>query len=126
MRELDLRNNRIGPESAAYLSDLVRRNTTLTTIDLRWNDLGDVGAKNISVGLDANRTLLRLELQGNKVTDETLSLITPILMRNRGSTLAHAGKESLQTVTRQGEQLVLPFKVLQKEASSFAHEKYQA
>ena len=37
LSNLDLRNNNIDSEGAAYLAEALKTNSTITTLDLRWN-----------------------------------------------------------------------------------------
>ena len=80
---LDLRNNKIGPEGAAALSALLKSNTTLQVLDLRWNEIGPAGGRSLLAALQSNKSLKSLELAGNKVPDDVLQRIEGILSENR-------------------------------------------
>jgi hypothetical protein len=80
---LDLRNNKIGPEGASALSAILKSNTTLQVLDLRWNEIGPAGGRSLLAALQSNKSLKSLELAGNKVPDDVLQRIEGILSENR-------------------------------------------
>ncbi|OQS01432.1 hypothetical protein ACHHYP_00778 [Achlya hypogyna] len=82
LTHLDLRNNSVGPDGAAFLAAGLKRNRTLQEIDLRWNDVGSIGGHALSDMLQENPTLLRLHLMGNNVSMATVELIEACLRRN--------------------------------------------
>jgi len=80
---LDLRNNKLGPDCAKYLGEMIRENSTLTTMDLSWNDLGIEGGKVLLEHFQANHSLVDCQLSGNRIAEDTLHAIAFILRRNR-------------------------------------------
>jgi Ran GTPase-activating protein (RanGAP) involved in mRNA processing and transport len=75
IEELDLRNNKIGPQSASILAHQIKHNTTLRRLDLRWNNVGLVGGRALLDVLKWNKTVLYLELAGNEVPEDLLRAI---------------------------------------------------
>jgi hypothetical protein len=55
-----LSNNKLGPESAPILAELIKRNTVLTALKLDAVHLGPRGAELIAEALGSNTTLERL------------------------------------------------------------------
>jgi hypothetical protein len=82
--KVDLRNNRIGSNSAVYLNDIIRHNATIEILDLRWNEIGNEGAKQLISALQSNNTVKQLELAGNNINEDTLLLMMDCLNRNKG------------------------------------------
>mmetsp|Transcript_3851 Transcript_3851/g.9295 ORF Transcript_3851/g.9295 Transcript_3851/m.9295 type:complete len:432 (-) Transcript_3851:32-1327(-) len=83
MVQLDLRNNKIGPECGKHLGEMIRENRTLTHLDLSWNDLGPEGGKALLSGIQANHSLIDCQLSGNRIAEDTLHAIAFVLRRNR-------------------------------------------
>jgi len=83
MVQLDLRNNKIGPECGKHLGEMIRENRTLTHLDLSWNDLGPEGGKALLAGIQANHSLIDCQLSGNRIAEDTLHAIAFVLRRNR-------------------------------------------
>mmetsp|Transcript_33999 Transcript_33999/g.87918 ORF Transcript_33999/g.87918 Transcript_33999/m.87918 type:complete len:426 (+) Transcript_33999:56-1333(+) len=83
MVQLDLRNNKIGPECGRHLGEMLRENSTLSHMDLSWNDLGPEGGKALLAGIQANHTLIDCQLSGNRIAEDTLHAIAFVLRRNR-------------------------------------------
>lgn len=83
---LDLRNNKIGPECGPVLGQMLKENRGLTHLDLSWNDLGIEGGKALMVGIQANQTIIDCQLSGNRVAEDTLHSIAFVLRRNRQQT----------------------------------------
>ena len=59
--------NKLRPEGAAHVSEMLKVNSTLQSISLYNNELGDEGAEHISQALQVNRTLKELILQSNRI-----------------------------------------------------------
>lgn len=79
LQDLDLRNNKIGPQAAQYLALSLKHNTCMRRVDLRWNAVGLTGAKSLLDTMKWNYTLTNLELTGNDVPDDILHAIgTPL------------------------------------------------
>ena len=74
-----MRNNRIGPEGAAAISNMLKSNSCLQRLDLRWNEIGPIGARNLVSGLQRNQALKSLEIAGNKVPEDITALIEEAL-----------------------------------------------
>jgi Ran GTPase-activating protein (RanGAP) involved in mRNA processing and transport len=72
LRELDLRNNKIGPQAAQYFSIALKHNTFLRKLDLRWNAVGLTGAKALLDTFKWNFTLTNVDLTGNDVPDDII------------------------------------------------------
>lgn len=69
---LDLRNNRIGPDSATAIARIVSANRSITRLDLSWNEIGPAGGRALLRALHANRALTALTVRGNSFDDETV------------------------------------------------------
>lgn len=81
--QLDLRNNKIGPECGRHLGEMLRENSAITHLDLSWNDLGPEGGKALLNGIQANHCLIDCQLSGNRIAEDTLHAIAFVLRRNR-------------------------------------------
>ncbi|KAJ3157437.1 hypothetical protein HDU86_003329 [Geranomyces michiganensis] len=82
LQELDLRNNKIGPEGAASLAQSLKHNLSLQKLDLRWNNIGLTGCKALVDMLKWNTALEEIQLAGNEVPDELAKSIAIALERN--------------------------------------------
>lgn len=80
---VDLRNNKIGSESGPVLGDMLQANHTLSHLDLSWNELGPDGGTALLNGLQSNHTLIDCQLSGNRIKEDTLHAIAFVLRRNR-------------------------------------------
>jgi Ran GTPase-activating protein (RanGAP) involved in mRNA processing and transport len=69
LESLYLNENNIGPEGAAYISELLKDHPTITELDLEQNCLGADGVAYIGEMLAKNKTLLKLDLTNNKIGD---------------------------------------------------------
>ena len=67
LKELDLRNNNIGPDGAIALSKALKRNQVLSTLDLRWNDIGSIGGQALLEAVQVNQTCASILLSGNNI-----------------------------------------------------------
>jgi hypothetical protein len=59
---LDLYNQRIGDNGAKYLADVLKINTSITSIDLWSNNIGDDGAKYLADALKTNTSITNIYL----------------------------------------------------------------
>jgi Leucine Rich repeat len=69
LQTIDLRNNKIGPQSCAVMAACLKHNTTLRRVDLRWNSMGLLGGKAFADLLQLNKTLTDVEVTGNEIPD---------------------------------------------------------
>ncbi|KAI8855026.1 hypothetical protein BC829DRAFT_107797 [Chytridium lagenaria] len=103
LQHLDLRNCKIGPQSAICLSQGLRHNTNLRILgkvfssinyvntfncccffsDLRWNNVGIIGGRAFVEALKWNMVITEIELTGNEIPDDVLRSIGIALDRNR-------------------------------------------
>ncbi|TPX69775.1 hypothetical protein SpCBS45565_g02220 [Spizellomyces sp. 'palustris'] len=83
LEELDLRNNKIGPNGCQSLALCLRNNTTLRCLDLRWNNIGLLGSKALVDLLKWNTVLEEIQLAGNEVPDDIARAIGNAVERNR-------------------------------------------
>eukprot|EP01006_Ploeotia_vitrea_P040674 TRINITY_DN66446_c0_g2_i1.p1 TRINITY_DN66446_c0_g2~~TRINITY_DN66446_c0_g2_i1.p1 ORF type:complete len:1081 (+),score=140.50 TRINITY_DN66446_c0_g2_i1:81-3245(+) len=68
--KLNLSNNKIGPEGAAFLADLLEENQTLRVLNLNQNKIGDEGGEALIKALtDRNDTLTELWTEGNGLSN---------------------------------------------------------
>ncbi|OMJ85977.1 hypothetical protein SteCoe_12611 [Stentor coeruleus] len=72
LQNLDLRNNRIGPEGASYISKFIENSTSIVKIDLRWNEIGVLGAKKLLSSISQSRSLKIIDLSGNKIPEDLI------------------------------------------------------
>ncbi|CAG9329321.1 unnamed protein product [Blepharisma stoltei] len=79
VQTLDIRNNRIGPEGAGYIADLIETNKSLVKIDLRWNDIGASGARSLLSALRKPHAIQSIEVSGNKIPEDLLQQLEQIL-----------------------------------------------
>ncbi|TPX59880.1 hypothetical protein PhCBS80983_g02141 [Powellomyces hirtus] len=82
LEDLDLRNNKIGPEGTQTLAICLKSNMALRRLDLRWNNIGLLGSKAIVDLLKWNNTLAVVQLAGNEVPDDLGRAINIALERN--------------------------------------------
>ncbi len=75
LETVDLKNNRLGPNSARIIADIIRDSTSLKKLDLRWNELGEEGGRQILAALQETKKRVTLDLNGNKIPEEILSQI---------------------------------------------------
>ncbi|KAJ3111995.1 putative aminopeptidase npepl1 [Phlyctochytrium bullatum] len=83
LQHLDLRNCKIGPQSAICIAQGLSHNTTLRTLDLRWNHAGLLGGRAFIDALQHNTVVLEIELAGNEVPEDVVKTISVALERNR-------------------------------------------
>ena len=108
---LDLRDNDIGSEGAAFIADALQSgsklrqlilsgcniepkgaieilnsltNTTVETLNLSDNYIGDDGANQIGLFLETNKILKQLSIQENRITDVGMASISKGLTKNKG------------------------------------------
>eukprot|EP01036_Dinobryon_divergens_P027218 gene27218-35949_t len=108
---LDLRDNDIGIEGAAFIAEALQAgqklrqlnlsgcniesqgaiaiisslsNGSIETLNLSDNSIGDDGASQIGLFLETNRTLKQLSIPDNQITDDGMASISKGLARNKG------------------------------------------
>eukprot|EP00729_Bicosta_minor_P008124 gene8124-biopygen266 len=67
VRKLAMRKMELGEDDGAAIGEVLKVNTTLTSIDLQQNKLGEVGGAAIYEALKVNTTLTSINLQFNKL-----------------------------------------------------------
>jgi len=75
VENIDLKNNRLGPNSARIIADIIRDTNSLKKLDLRWNELGEDGGRLVLEALQSSRRKMSIDLNGNKIPEEILSQI---------------------------------------------------
>ena len=80
--ELGLSNFWIDDNLASGIADMLRGNTTLTSILLDRNQIGTAGAKQLAIALELNRTLVSLILYSNQIGDEGAKQLAVALNSN--------------------------------------------
>jgi Ran GTPase-activating protein (RanGAP) involved in mRNA processing and transport len=83
LETIDLRNNRIMPQSAVVLAESFKVSHALSRIDLRWNMLGNAGSKAILDAVRSNSRLSDIQITGNNVSYEIQMELTRMLERNK-------------------------------------------
>ncbi|KAF9990533.1 hypothetical protein BGZ75_001406 [Mortierella antarctica] len=84
---LTLQNNSIGDDGAKALGEALKTNSTLTTLDLNNNSIGDDGAKMLGEALKTNSTLVTLDLRGNLIWWEGFLEFLELLKTNSTLTM---------------------------------------
>ncbi|KAJ8326783.1 hypothetical protein QVD99_005432 [Batrachochytrium dendrobatidis] len=82
LEELDLRNNKIGPQASQHVALSLKHNTRLRRLDYRWNNAGLIGGRAFLDLLKWNTTLTDLNLTGNEIPEDTHRGIVSALERN--------------------------------------------
>eukprot|EP01028_Stygiella_incarcerata_P008505 TRINITY_DN3711_c0_g1_i1.p1 TRINITY_DN3711_c0_g1~~TRINITY_DN3711_c0_g1_i1.p1 ORF type:complete len:637 (+),score=238.40 TRINITY_DN3711_c0_g1_i1:134-2044(+) len=133
LEAIDLRNNRITPQSAVILAESFKSSHGLSRIDLRWNMLGNGGARAILEAARSNSRLMDVQVTGNNVSYEIQMEITRILERNkslhgideRERVLHRALQRDLDgmRVVKEEEILALQGKMMAKETIAGQYQK---
>ncbi|OMJ78376.1 hypothetical protein SteCoe_21806 [Stentor coeruleus] len=79
IKNIDLRNNRIGPEGANHIAKIIENNLSIQKIDLRWNDIGLAGGRKILQALQRPHRVMTIDLSGNKIPEDLLNSIEMLL-----------------------------------------------
>lgn len=79
LTSLSLAENHIGDESVKYIADALQSNMTLTSLDLSGNQIGPEDAKYIADALKTNKTLTSLNLSFNYISNEGAKYIADTL-----------------------------------------------
>lgn len=105
LRTLNLSNNNIGDEGAAYLEQLLKTKGTLMHLHLNGNRIGDRGVQRLSNALCHSSTnLKKLYLHNNRlISDLSIDSLAHMLARNQSlntlwlinCTLTNAGRTRL-------------------------------
>ncbi|CAK9109398.1 Leucine-rich repeat-containing protein 45 [Durusdinium trenchii] len=100
LRDLDLRNNEIGPDGGVSLARALESNIGLQKLDLRWNSLGVRGGRALAAALEqTNRTLQFLNVAGNNVNAVDAVTIDKAIRRNKSpSQDLEVGVEQLRSL----------------------------
>jgi len=85
IENIDLKNNRLGPNSARIIADIIRDSNSLRKLDLRWNELGEDGGKLVLEALQNSKRRFTIDLNGNKIPEEILLQINDPTSTNRAS-----------------------------------------
>lgn len=83
LKDLDLRNNKVGSAGVQVLAQSLKHNHGLTSLDLRWNNAGVSGGRALVDMLKWNHTIRDVELSGNEVPEDILRAVESQLSRNR-------------------------------------------
>ena len=86
---LSLQRNNIDPDTARFLTKMLRVNNSLTYLNLTRNNLAESGARSIFKGLYQNTTLMKLLLEKNTITatnPDTARSLTKMLQVNKSLT----------------------------------------
>ena len=84
---LDLHGNRIGGDGAAALGECLRYNTSLTTLNLNGSGIGDDGAAALGECLRNNASLKKLDLQRNQIVGNGAAALGECLKCNKSLTM---------------------------------------
>ncbi|KAG0375255.1 hypothetical protein BGX24_009350 [Mortierella sp. AD032] len=79
---LNLQNNSIGDDGAKALAEALKINSTLTTLNLYSNSIGDDGAKALAEALKMNSALTTLNLYNNSIGDDGAKALAEALKMN--------------------------------------------
>ena len=78
VRELDLSENKIGPEGAAAVAKALASNESVIELNLGGNGIGPDGAAALAKALECNASILTLEMD-----HQLNALMAPLLERNK-------------------------------------------
>ncbi|CAO3568632.1 unnamed protein product, partial [Mortierella alpina] len=79
---LKLESNKIGDDGAQALAEALKTNKTVATLNLRSNSIGDDGAKAPAETLKTNKTLTSLDLQSNQIGSDGVKALAEALKTN--------------------------------------------
>nr|KAJ3422966.1 Leucine-rich repeat-containing protein 45 [Polyrhizophydium stewartii] len=114
LEELDLRNNKIGPQASHHIALCLKHNTRLRKLDFRWNNAGLIGGRAFLDLLKWNVVLMDLDMTGNEIPEDIHRGIASALERNRDRfkhelhTKAHTENltSTLQTLTQSHQEAI--------------------
>jgi len=81
---LNLEANRIGPEGAWHIAQMLRKNSILRSLKLGRNQLSHPGAQAVGEALEHNNTLTSLSLGGNDLGPKGAEVLAESLKRSTG------------------------------------------
>jgi Ran GTPase-activating protein (RanGAP) involved in mRNA processing and transport len=102
VERLYLGGNRIGPEDAGCLADMLRANRTLHSLFLSVNRLGDAGTRRLAEALTHNRTLRTLSLSSNGIGPDGAAALSEVLRDHPLQTLELGYEPSTQVLGASG------------------------
>ncbi|KAK3260508.1 hypothetical protein CYMTET_30535 [Cymbomonas tetramitiformis] len=79
LKNLNLGDNRIGPEGTVELMVALTSNTSLNTLNLYYNNIGPVGANAVAAAIGSNNSLRILNLLRNHLGDDSRTAILAAL-----------------------------------------------
>ena len=82
IQKLDMSDNYISDNGAAFISDTLMINESLKEVILRWNSITQQGAKSLSKAIYQTKTLQKLDLYHNDITDDGAAAISDSLKIN--------------------------------------------
>ncbi len=82
LTDLDLSHNKIRDLGAQYLSECLKENRTLTSLYIRYNEIGDRGAEALYNSLKKNTTLTLLGICHNDISDRLIKKIEREITEN--------------------------------------------
>ncbi|KAJ9083693.1 hypothetical protein DSO57_1032176 [Entomophthora muscae] len=105
LRALSLSGHFFGPDSAQYISELLRSNIELQELDLSRNQLRANGMHNLSPAFLFNHTLLSINLSGNEISPEGCVRLCQGLEDNRGLqhlnlAFNHVGDQGVEAICK--------------------------
>jgi len=79
IQELNLDNNHLGDDGMVTLAEVLKENTTLTSVSLDQNAITDVGCEALAASLTFNSTLVRLSIKANQIGDDGATALANML-----------------------------------------------
>ena len=83
--QLDLHDNKLGPEGAVALAPAIAGSSSITSLDLSYNELGAKGANVLASGISANGSLAKLLIGDNMLGDEGVTMLCDAIRESKVS-----------------------------------------
>ena len=95
IRHLWLRDNYMGPSSAAVLADMLAQNEMITELSIGKNQTLSTGAADIASALRENNTLTALWVYSNEIGDDGAAAFADILSQNQSLAELYLGNNGI-------------------------------
>ncbi len=81
-RHLNLGGNNAGPDTGAFVAEILGTNSSICSLRLQNNSIGE-GVLDFHTALASNRSLVILDLEANGIGDQGCEAVASVLARNR-------------------------------------------
>ena len=95
IRHLWLRDNYMGPKSAAVLADMLAQNQMITELSIGKNQISSTGAADIASALRENNSLSSLWVYSNEIGDDGAAAFADILSQNQSLAELYLGNNGI-------------------------------